>query len=117
MFWKNLYYKARRAIVKLYFKTRDYCLVGFAHIWVKTPWFKAIVRAALASYADSELYRLRCVELDSAFAFKAFFEYGEINHFRWKAKREGRLDNKWKLVFRPDTICQEEVAGMFVLGL
>ena len=115
MVWINLYFRARRAAVKLYFKTRDYCLMGFAYLWTKTPWFKAIVRNALATYGESESYRLRCSEVDSIFAFRAFFEYGELSYWKWKAQQVRKI-NKWRLIFLPDTICQKEVAEMFAVS-
>ena len=96
---KVLYYKARNYIV-----ARFYNLV--AKIWIKTPWFKAILRTALMAYHDSPLYRERHMAFGPEFAFKSFFEYNELGFWKWVAKRDGRMD--WqKIVLTPWAIHQD----------
>ena len=91
---------------KLYYKARNFLVARFAILWVQTPWFKAILRTALMAYYDSLSYRLRRVDMGPEFAFQAFFKYGELGHWKWAAKRDGRMD-WWKIVFIPFAVHQD----------
>ena len=100
---------------RYYYKVRNLVAARLVLLWTKTPWFKAILRTALAAYGASELYRLRCEAMDSKFAWHTFFEYGEFGFWKWVAKRDGWM-NWWKIVFTPFSVYQEEVTGMFVVA-
>jgi hypothetical protein len=92
---------------KMYYRrARNYIVMRFAALWVETPWFKAILRTALMAYHDSPSYRERHRALGPEFAFKSFFEYGELSFWKWVAKRDGRM-NWWKIALVPFAVHQD----------
>ena len=90
----------------LYYKAYGYLLMRFAVLWVKTPWFKAILRTALMAYHDSPLYRERHKAMGPQFAFQSFFDYNELSFWKWVAKRDGRM-NWWKIALTPFAVHQD----------